>query len=194
MDIIFSDVSLLLLFTLGYDTESVGSSRLPSLLPWSGEQLLLQRQVMISPPAPVMISSMTLQHGSQHIHVNYTAMRIPSILCGADALLFSAVLMQPLISLVLHFVEVLLPPLPLQLLLASCAAAWHHVLSMQLQVLLMTLYTLALQLEDPFEAGPGAHPDTLCLLEFNHTLSYVSYVSCLAMHSFSCTWLSNHFW
>jgi hypothetical protein len=124
-----------------------------------------------------MISSLTLQHGNQHIHVNYTAMRIPSILCGADA-------QQPFISLVLLFVEVLLPPLPLQLLLASCAAAaWHHVLSMQLQVLLMTLYSLALQLEDPFEAGPGSHPDTLSLLEFNHTLSYVSYVSCLG-HAF----------
>jgi hypothetical protein len=47
-------------------------------------------------------------------------------------------------------------------------------LGLQLQVLLMSLLSLGLQLEDPFDTGPAAAPDTISLLEFNHTLSYVS--------------------
>jgi hypothetical protein len=47
-------------------------------------------------------------------------------------------------------------------------------LYLQLQVLLMSLLSLGLHLEDPFDTGPAAAPDTISLLEFNHTLSYVS--------------------
>ncbi|KAF6253432.1 hypothetical protein COO60DRAFT_421587 [Scenedesmus sp. NREL 46B-D3] len=43
-----------------------------------------------------------------------------------------------------------------------------------LQVLLMSLLSLGLQLEDPFDTGPAAAPDTVSLLEFNHTLSYLT--------------------
>ncbi|WIA21710.1 hypothetical protein OEZ85_000876 [Tetradesmus obliquus] len=43
-----------------------------------------------------------------------------------------------------------------------------------LQVLLMSLLSLGLQLEDPFDTGPAAAPDTISLLEFNHTLSYLT--------------------
>jgi hypothetical protein len=38
----------------------------------------------------------------------------------------------------------------------------------------MSLLSLGLHLEDPFDTGPAAAPDTVSLLEFNHTLSYVS--------------------
>lgn len=39
----------------------------------------------------------------------------------------------------------------------------------------MTLLTLGLLLEDPFDtAGAMASPDTISLMEFNHVLSYVS--------------------
>jgi hypothetical protein len=40
--------------------------------------------------------------------------------------------------------------------------------------MLMSLYTLGTQLEDPFDTGPDAPPDALSLLEFMHTLAYVS--------------------
>lgn len=44
----------------------------------------------------------------------------------------------------------------------------------QLQVLLMSVYSLGVVLEDPFDTGAGAAPDTVSLTEFMHTLAYVS--------------------
>jgi hypothetical protein len=38
----------------------------------------------------------------------------------------------------------------------------------------MSLYTLGTMLEDPFDTGAAAAPDTLSLTEFMHTLAYVS--------------------
>lgn len=49
-----------------------------------------------------------------------------------------------------------------------------YLLRLQLQVMLMSIYTLATMLEDPFDTGRDAAPDTLSLLEFMHTLAYVS--------------------
>jgi len=38
----------------------------------------------------------------------------------------------------------------------------------------MSVYTLGVVLEDPFDTGAQAAPDTLSLTEFMHTLAYVS--------------------
>lgn len=45
---------------------------------------------------------------------------------------------------------------------------------LQLQVLLMSVYSLGVMLEDPFDTGAAAATDTLSLTEFMHTLAYVS--------------------
>lgn len=38
----------------------------------------------------------------------------------------------------------------------------------------MSVYQLGIMLEDPFDTGAQAAPDTLSLTEFMHTLAYVS--------------------
>lgn len=38
----------------------------------------------------------------------------------------------------------------------------------------MSLYTLGASLEDPFDSGPDAPPDTLSLTEAMHTLAYLT--------------------
>jgi hypothetical protein len=38
----------------------------------------------------------------------------------------------------------------------------------------MSVYSLGVMLEDPFDTGAGAATDTLSLTEFMHTLAYVS--------------------
>lgn len=38
----------------------------------------------------------------------------------------------------------------------------------------MSVYTLGVMLEDPFDTGLTAAPDTLSLTEFMHTAAYVS--------------------
>jgi hypothetical protein len=79
----------------------------------------------------------------------------------------------------------LLPP-PLLLLLLL-------LLSPQLQIMLMSLYTLSIMLEDPFDTGAQAAPDTLSMTEFMHTLAYVSQqhqstTVCIGLHS-GCSFL-----